>query len=50
MVVLLVLSAQVSIPSGITFVGTSYQRVETEVHVPHVKMQSKGATLASRPM
>jgi len=39
MVIVLVLSAQVSIPLGITVVGTSYQRVEVEVHVPHVKMQ-----------
>lgn len=50
MVILLVLSAQVSIPLGITLVGTSYQTVETEVHVPRVTMQSQGTTLASRPM
>lgn len=36
-IILLVLQAQVSIPLDIISVGTSYQRVEVEVHVPHVK-------------
>lgn len=35
--ILLVLPAQVSIPVDITSVGTSYQRVEVDVHVPHVR-------------
>jgi hypothetical protein len=50
MAILLVLSAQVSIPLGITLVGTSYQRDEDEVHVPRVEMQFQRTTLAFRPM